>query len=413
MAELPHDTYPVVISKLDPLMIRVSEMVLLVGSTSYTAKVKMSQLFNGFYVYVSSVGEPIHKEEVNISGHNSTNGDSHGEGSDAWRYIRAKARDWMDALESSMTKEDAQKNVVELLREMKFQEHFDMSGHIIDPDYREKYGENFELCTEQDVYMKSVIEKINDIYEAIYGADGLNSRVTQINNTLSTMDEHIDEIEGKLQTIGDNVHTLDTNVHDDLNNIKSQLNTMNVTTLPKVADKISKAINDGLTSLVGQMNDMNTNIAVVDANVTTVDTRLTNNSSGLVAISQAVSGVRGQCTTITNNYLANSTYGLEAIKNAIGSSGGDISGISSKVDDLHRWIGTGTPNMWDWLETCYDVLYGGKGGHDSLYDMFMETSTRAFSWNSDKGEWTVNTELTKFDVLDDSDPDDVRVKAVV
>lgn len=412
MAELPHDTYPVVISKLDPLMIRVSEMVLLVGSTSYTAKVKMSQLFNGFYVYVSSVGEPIHKEEVNISGHNSTNGDSHGEGSDAWRYIRAKARDWMDALESSMTKEDAQKNVVELLREMKFQEHFDMSGHIIDENYKQKYGDNFELCTEQPVYMKSVIEKINDIYEAIYGADGLNSRVTQINNTLSTMDGHIDEIEGKLQTIGDNVHTLDTNVHDDLNNIKSQLNTMNVTTLPGVADKISKAINDGLTSLVGQMNDMNTNIAAVDANVTTVDTRLTNNSSGLVAISQAVSGVSGQCTTITNDYLANSTYGLKAIKNAVGSSGGDISDIISTVSSIDDKLSSGG-TIYDRLTTCWDVLYDGKNGHDSLYDMFMETSTRAFSWNSDKGEWTVNTELTKFDVLDDSDPDDVRVKAVV
>lgn len=408
MAELPHDTYPVVISKLDPLMIRVSEMVLLVGSTSYTAKVKMSQLFNGFYVYVSSVGEPIHKEEVNISGHNSTNGDSHGEGSDAWRYIRAKARDWMDALESSMTKEDAQKNVVDLLREIKFQEHFDMTGYTTNS---ELYP-NLELDVSQPVYMKSVIEKIEAIYDAIYGENGLNSRVTQINSTLTTLDGHIDEIEGKLQTIGDNVHTLDTNVHDDLNNIKSQLNTMNVTTLPGVADKISKAINDGLTSLVGQMNDMNTNIAAVDANVTTVDTRLTNNSSGLVAISQAVSGVGGQCTTITNDYLANSTYGLKAIKNAIGSSGGDISDIISTVSNIDDKLSSGG-TIYDRLTTCWDVLYDGKNGHDSLYDMFMETSTRAFSWNSDRGEWTVNTELTKFDVLDDSDPDDVRVKAVV
>ena len=91
----PDTDYPEIVSKVDPFVIRVSPTVLVMGSTSYTAKIKMGMQFNGFNIYASSVGIPIYSEPVDISGE-SNNGSLTGEGSDAWNYIKNKARDWLD-----------------------------------------------------------------------------------------------------------------------------------------------------------------------------------------------------------------------------------------------------------------------------------------------------------------------------
>ena len=120
--------YPEVMSKMDPLIIRVDPLVMVVGSTTYTAKVKIGYKFNGFLVHVSGVGIPIYKEVVDITGYN-TGKTTTGEGSDAYKYVQDKARDWMDTLEKSMLDDNKEKNIVDLLRELKYQMHFDLSGH--------------------------------------------------------------------------------------------------------------------------------------------------------------------------------------------------------------------------------------------------------------------------------------------
>ena len=129
--------YPEIMSKMDPLIIRVSPTVLLVGATTYTAKVKLGYNFNGFMVYVSSVGIPIYKEEVDITGLNAEGTNNVGEGSDAYDYVKNKARDWMDTLEKSMLDDSKEKNIVDLLREIKYQMHFEdflkSDLHILNP----------------------------------------------------------------------------------------------------------------------------------------------------------------------------------------------------------------------------------------------------------------------------------------
>lgn len=419
-SKLPHDTYPVVVSKLDPLVIRVSDLVLLVGSTSYTAKVKMGQMFNGYHIYVSSVGTPIYKQAVDISGRSTDSDNNRSEGSDAWRYIAACARTWMDDLEKSMTDETTQKNIVELLREMKFQEHFDMSGHIIDPDYQEKYGENFELCTEQDVYMKTVIEKIDAIYTAIYGTadyEGLNTRLTKIDDTLTKLNGYVDTLEDKLQAIDTEIKNLDTNtqaslgsIHSDLGTIKTELSDMNVTRLPYVADTISSAITSGLSSLVTQMNQMNTNITSLDSYVESSETGLPMLQSLVQSRTNSIQD-GGSLYNRTNDIYAevvNPNHGLEAIMGAAsggsGTSGqiytivseirGTVNGMSSTVNGMNSTVNEtaqyvyGEPYGAGTSTGLYDFIYRRD---NSIYAILCNSDSRFVDWVDEESRYVAHT----------------------
>lgn len=415
-----HTEYPSVISKLDPLMIRVSETVLLVGSASYTAKIKMGQLFNGFYVYVSSVGTPIFKEAVDITYHSTESDNNHGEGSDAWRYITTKARDWMDDLEESMQNEDAQKNIVDLLREMKYQEHYDETGQVIDRDYRTKYGDNFEFVENQPSYASLILEqltvlngKVDALDKAVRGDTdykGLNDRVSSIETTLTdTIDSSIDAIKGSIDNIDAQGHKLD--------NIREQLVNLNKTTNGSVAKLIADSITQGLTQLVGEINDLNTTAGVIldcvreevspnvyetiiaragtiltdsSTGIPSINNKLTDVNTGLGAINTNVTNtntnVTNRTVTIQNDVggtlyqnvsdiksdTRNATYGLAAIKYAVGSSGGDVSSIAAAVGRVETKVNTMTPQV----QTCYEVVFSDS---DSLYGIICKPSTRALS----------------------------------
>lgn len=447
-----HTEYPAVISKLDPLMIRVSETVLLVGSTSYTAKVKMGAMFNGFFVYVSGVGTPIFKEKVDITYYSTESDNNRSEGSNAWQHITAQARDWMDDLEESMQSEDAQKNIVDLLREMKYQEHYDETGGIIDEDYLAKYGANFEFVTNQPSYVSLILQQLEVLNEAINGTNGLNARISKIETKVGDIDNTLNQtIDPSIDAIKGSVDTSNTN----LSNINGQLTTMNNTTLPtNVAQPIATAITNGLQSLVGKMNDVLDEVLLVKGYVSTdnggtvtsimdrantilndnstgipsVNNKLTDGSTGLSAIKNYVENRTSEIqsngdiyTGVANIFseIENNTYGLEAIKDAVGSSGGDVSTIAGKVNDLHRWIGTGTPNMRDMLDDVQEKVSTGSrnlysivcrnNDDNSLYDIICDPNTRAFNWDGSKGEYFAQTELSRRDLLDTND--NYRVKA--
>lgn len=275
-----HDEYPVVVSKMDPLIIRVSETVLLVGSTSYTAKIKISQLFSGFYIYVSSLGTPIYTEKVNIGEYSIEGDNNRSEGSDAWNYVEEKACAWIDALEESMETSDTSKNIVDLLRESKYQEHFDLSGHIIDEHYKEKYGDNFELCTEKPTYLEILAEQL------------------------------------KLIT-GKNISPYDVT-----NSVLYQA----------ISEPIAEAIESGLNSLVSQMSAMKADIEVMQSDITSMQSDITSIKSDV-----------GSVNTTTSTILNDTDYGIPSIKTAISDSTSSIKGTfdyeyTASISDCYNII---------------------------------------------------------------------------
>lgn len=284
-----HDEYPVVVSKMDPLIIRVSKTVLLVGSTSYTAKIKISQLFSGFYIYVSSLGTPIYTEKVNIGEYSIEGDNNRSEGSDAWNYVEEKACDWINALEESMETSDTSKNIVDLLRECKYQEHFDLSGHIIDPDYKEKYGENFELCTE------------NSEEHPLYLHE-LNNKVELLNDKITYLTKQFEYMTGA--------------VNDGPSN--KELSTFYKTIGKPIAD----AVESGLNTLVGKMASMEAEITAVKSTVNTINTNVNTINTNVNTVNGTVNTINSNVGTVITNLAT-----VQGINEAINQEVVTMSGV--------------------------------------------------------------------------------------
>lgn len=306
------DEYPEIMSKMDPLIIRVSPTVLLVGSTTYTAKIKLGYRFNGFHVNVTGVGIPIYKEEIDIGNKSTTNKSATGN-SDAYDYVEKKACAWMDELEKSMINDSKEKNVVDLLREIKYQMHFDASGHkypAIVPG-TDEYDARMEVCTEVPTYIEDLytmllqitirldnltsvinggqlkelredsVEYDQETGKFVYHEDsvgntvkGLNERIEELNDSIGTgkdegqtkesLQSRITKLQesignssdgtviSKLNTIGTNVDTVAT----DIVNLKVQTETNASTVANRLAPEQNN-IYSAVQILVGQMQSMN------------------------------------------------------------------------------------------------------------------------------------------------------------
>lgn len=357
--------YPEIMSKLDPLIIRVSPTVLLVGSTSYTTKVKLGTMFNGYYVNVSGVGLPILKQEVDISGHSNTNGTGNkGENSDAWNYIISQAEAWMDTLEQSMLSNNSSKNIVDLLREIKFQNHFDLSGHT---DMIEPYKDSVEVCTEEPTYPQSMLTQLIS----------LNTNLTTLNQHMTNMEQRMVAMEEKINNITPALTALTNRIGSEGTTIEG--------TIQSTGTEIATAIENGLTSLVGQMNTMNTNITTVGTDVlkvySSVGPAATGSPTSIRALLDGwipnintISTINGTVNTINSNVSsvkstveAIRTVDVPDIKNTISSSSS-----SGAVSDL-----SGTVN------SMFNVVNSIYGKVDYVDDIDVDKVNRMVLWLGD------------------------------
>lgn len=357
--------YPEIMSKLDPLIIRVSPTVLLVGSTSYTAKVKLGTMFNGYHVNVSGVGLPILKQEVDISGHSNTNGTGNkGENSDAWNYIISQAEAWMDTLEQSMLSNNSSKNIVDLLREIKFQNHFDLSGHT---DMIEPYKDSVEVCTEEPTYPQSMLTQLIS----------LNTNLTTLNQHMTNMEQRMVAMEEKINNITPALTALTNRIGSEGTTIEG--------TIQSTGTEIATAIENGLTSLVGQMNTMNTNITTVGTDVLKVyssvgpaaagsPTSIRALLDGWIPNINTISTINGTVNTINSNVSsvkstveAIRTVDVPDIKNTISSSSS-----SGAVSDL-----SGTVN------SMFNVVNSIYGKVDYVDDIDVDKVNRMVLWLGD------------------------------
>lgn len=339
--------YPEIMSKMDPLIIRVSPTVLMVGSTTYTAKVKMGNKFTGFFVYVSSVGLPIYKQEVDTSGY-SNNTSTTGEGSDAWNYIQDMARDWMDTLEQSMLTDSKEKNIIDLLREIKFQMHFDLSGH---KEQAEQYGPNLEICTEVPVYIQSILNqlislnsKLDTLNDALNGENGLNNRITAIEEQVTSVKNSIDD--------------LNTGVSQELSDIDNTLSNDVCTTIQNGYEAVAHAVEvqtGKINNLNQDLNDVATVIGSVKTSGGSYDT--SNNT------------LCGRVNDLIINYIGTDSSGklwsdVKSIESSVGSAGGDISSLIGTVNSIaNKPILTMDSSHVTWLNYWVADVYDSNGSH--------------------------------------------------
>lgn len=214
-------SYPYVVSKSDPLIIRVSELTLLVGSTTYSAKIKQGSptIFNGFYIFVSGLGEPIARVPIDSSSY--SNEDISGLGSDSYNYVKSQASLWINNLQESFLHAESQKNAVDLLNELKCQLHYDITG-------------NSSLYTDGMNVDMSAIPLSTKL-------DNMNKELQDLNVGINNMNKVITEMSTNVSNVADRTRQ----VADRLAGSETTL-----------GDMINDAVNSALTSIMGKFTEV-------------------------------------------------------------------------------------------------------------------------------------------------------------
>lgn len=314
--------YPVVISKMDPLIIRVSPLVLVVGTTSYSAKIKTAIKWKGFYIYSSGLGEPIYQQEFKNSD-NLQNTNS--ENSPLYLAVKEEATKWIDSLEDSFATA-SEKNIVDMLREIKFQNHFDLTGHTANAsDYP-----NLEMCTETPTYIHKILEqltelnvKLNNLNAIIFGGTLQKVTVDGTDIRVDSGDEVTSEIDSTLK---------------------------------------NKSVVVRMESLEKKIENVQKSIGIADDKDKTVQTYL-KNIGEYIGIDDEENGfsVRGQLTSLNNN-LENGLTGLK--KSIIGDESTSEEGKKDCLNDtIDKWYGL----LYNVLETVVGRIGDFGTGPDSLY----------------------------------------------
>lgn len=336
--------YPQVISKVDPLIIRVNDLMLLVGSTSYSAKIKVSSVFSGFYIYTSSIGDPIEQITVDV-GSRSTIASS-GAISDAHRYIASKASEWIDSLQQSFTNAKSQKNTVELLKELKCQIHYDNTG------------DNTLYEAGMDVNMSSVpISKhMTDIY----------TEFTNINNKLDALNTRLEETITGIDTLSKKSEA-----------IANRLANSNTT----LGDMVSDAVSTALESMLGQFNDiktfLETSVGSLPADNASLHTYIRSvnsviddiySSVGVAETSNTNSSIQSYLRNVIRPDVSNTLNTLSnggAIFNTVSSINQSV-GTSPDGANVHSYLRTINTNIDDESNSIRTAMGGiGQGNASS------------------------------------------------
>ena len=394
--------YPIILSKLDPLVVRVNELLLVVGSTSFSAKIKLGTSYSGFYVHASGLGEPIAKIEVSVKNYNNKDIVGDTGKTMAWLHIEDQASKWMDNFQESFTKASSQKNVVDLIRELKAQLHYDFTGE-------EPSDPTINIDTQSSYF------------------DSMSTDIHSIDSRLDTLTEKLDGLADKVDTI---VNALTSTDSDD-NSISYRLSlieaALGTDTNDRFGKVIAKAITDGLTSLTNEMTTMNTNINTVNTNVNTVkgtvntvNTNVNTVKSDVGTVKSDVGTVKSTVNTIHNTdvpdikstvtgsggttdqavaALANTVDTINGTVNGISSTVGGVSSTVSSISSTVGSINTKSTNTWNKL----DVL-----DTQALNDRVCGSDS--YVTGDDTDGYYVRTELTQDDMITGSGSNK-RVKA--
>lgn len=367
--------YPVVISKMDPLIIRVSPLVLVVGTTSYSAKIKTAIKWKGFFIYSSGLGEPIYQQEFkNSSNLQNTNS----ENSPLYLAVKEEATKWIDSLEDSFATA-SEKNIVDMLREIKFQNHFDLTGHTANAsDYP-----NLEMCTETPTYIHKILEqltelnvKLNNLNAIIFGGrlqkvtvDGTDIRVdsgdevtSEIDSTLKNksiiakMTSLSDKIENVQKSIGRPRKDSDSSndvitIQEHLNQLSEYINTIikatgydsehsDITLFAKL-DNIKNSISDVST----KVNTLDTTLGTVKTSIDGVKTNIDAVNSSIGTVNSSMTSIKGALNGENNSIFSAITSGYSAVTNAIDAQTGKINEVKATLETLNGNVETLNGNV--------------------------------------------------------------------
>ena len=388
--------YPVVISKMDPLIIRVSPLVLVVGTTSYSAKIKTAIKWKGFFIYSSGLGEPIYQQEFKNSD-NLQNTNS--ENSPLYLAVKEEATKWIDSLEDSFATA-SEKNIVDMLREIKFQNHFDLTGHTANAsDYP-----NLEMCTDTPTYIHKILEqltelnvKLNNLNAIIFGGtlqkvtvDGTDIRVDSIGEITSDNDSTLKNksIIAKMTSLSDKIENVqksigiaddkDETVQEHLKNLtncigkprKEDDSSNDVITIQEHLNQLSEYINtiikaigynsnksgitlftnldnikDSISGVSEKVNTLNATLGNVNSSIGDVNSSIGDVNSSIGDVNSSMTSIKSALNGEGNSIYNAITNGYSAVTSAIDAQTGKINEVKTTLETLNGNVESVSDNV--------------------------------------------------------------------
>ena len=317
----------------------------------------------------------------------------------------------MDTLEKSMLDDNKEKNIVDLLRELKYQMHFDLSGHQPSSTIEgsEDYDPRIEICDAVPTYITDIYKlladmnaKLNNLM-VVMASDGTNvdknKLITSVDVTYDSsthgfdvdftydttpvkgLNTRIEELNASIGTgndEGQNKESLQSRITKMQESIGNSTDTENTTTVigklidikKKLADEnktLGGQIAESVGVLVARMDDMNGRIGTpgdswqsntLFGKIDITNTRIGNpTEGGGPDITSRLSTISTNVTTVSTNVSGLPTF---------------ISTYSTTLDHLNSALRHGT--------VCYnyDTSSGNRGYQNtSAYEYWGVT---CFHW---------------------------------
>lgn len=340
----PPKTYPHVAQKSDPLVIRFDKLSMLVGDCNFYAKVETGQMWQGFKVFVSGIGNSVYQKQMNGAKSVTTSmGVVNVDTSAQKEQIAQEASNWLDTLESAIVDSKSESGVAEQIEALRWQMHYDITK------------------TSAEVPDTVTIDKADTIKDF--------SEATTL--AISTMDDNLsDATTGSIIGVTAAITTLDESLTDSTTGAIPAGVTAITTSISAVSSSlrgdgeytISKCLRDSATSDNSvsystyqqtqlestEFGNLSSDIGGVQSSVTGISTNLgtasdsgsTNTINGKINSIKSSVGVSTDTTTATlfgYNKVLN-----DNISSSGSSSAGDITTIKTNVNTIMTRMGSAT-----------------------------------------------------------------------
>lgn len=127
MSYTPSSSYPNLVRMSDPLVIRLTNLSMMIGNTNLYAKIKKGYYFNGFQIYVSGSGTAIYEQSMSNSKTTMPNGDKVNVAGVSDAQIINAAKAWLDEVETQIAESTNDNSIQSAIDNLRWQMHYDIS----------------------------------------------------------------------------------------------------------------------------------------------------------------------------------------------------------------------------------------------------------------------------------------------
>lgn len=293
--------YPIVFRVSDPLLVRLSELSLLVGNTNFYAKIKYGKAFKGFVIYSSGLGIPIYTENKVDSGKSYTkNGVTYIAGDKVIQEeIKQEAIKWLDTLQERLNEQHTGNSIKEAIDRLCWQLHVDITGSNTDftelQDFTNIQSDKFidtssesinyninrirmSIMDDNDPYTVSrALRELDDLsvsasmreqtetelreFSDIETRIGSPSEGNSIWNSVNTIDNHIG-----VPNSGDTISSLSNTIKATTNNTQETVSTINTIT-ETIDSNIGTSSDIYGDSVFAKLYSVNTTVGTINSNI--------------------------------------------------------------------------------------------------------------------------------------------------